>query len=199
MDLPSYFGNSPGGRVRLLFLTALGLFSSLTTVEGQRRFRPDSISYTASGSGHGQLRGIEAIIDAAGDTAIFKANGTVWNVSCGRDETTRGRTCTLTQQWQEPALTVLKRADGAVLVRVGEERSTYVGTDVEVRIDGRQVYTAPEPGWNATRSAEIVSALRKGRSVVTTFVQWPSDNSVETRLDLTGFDVAMEFMKFAVH
>src|SRR5687767_12125018 len=85
MDLPSYFGNSPGGRVRLLFLTALGLFSSLTTVEGQRRFRPDSISYSASGTGHGQLRGVEANIDSAGDTAIFRANGTVWKVSCGED------------------------------------------------------------------------------------------------------------------
>jgi hypothetical protein len=81
---------------------------------------------------------------------------------------------------------------------VGEERSTYLGTDVQLRVDSGPTYTVREPGWNAARSAEIVGAMRKGRSVMTSFIQWPSSDYIDAFLDLAGFDVAMEYMEFAV-
>jgi hypothetical protein len=184
--------------VRLLFLSAIGLLAAVTTVEGQRRFRPDSISYDASGAGYGQLRGVEARIQSDGDGGEFSANGTVWNVTCGEEENTGHRGCSLTQRWRLTAFTVSNRADGAVFVRVGEERSTYLGTDVQLRVDSGPTYTVREPGWNAARSAEIVGAMRKGRSVMTSFIQWPSSDYIDAFLDLAGFDVAMEYMEFAV-
>jgi invasion protein IalB len=189
---------NPGAHMPLLIRLVLALLAPLSSLSAQRTFEPESISYTAAGAGQGRLRGVEVHIDFARDSAQFRANGTVWNVSCAVEEETRQRTCSLTQQWRSTALTVRRRKDGTLFVRVGEERSTFLGTDVLLRVDDGITYITREPGWNAAHSAEIVKAMRGGTSVMTAFIQWPSADYIDAHLDLAGFDVAMEFMEFAV-
>jgi hypothetical protein len=184
--------------MRVLCLTVLGLLSALPTVEAQRRFSPDSMTYGTAGTAEGRIRGVAVRLDSNGDAATFDAAGTVWRVTCGETGETAGRSCWLVQPARTTALTLVRQADGNVLVRVGEERSTYVGTDVQLRVDEGPMYTVREPGWNAALSAEIVNALRSGRSVMTSFIQWPSSDYIDAFLDLRGIDVALEFMEFAV-
>jgi hypothetical protein len=188
------------GHQLLLLFTALGLLSPLTSVAAQRRFRPDMVIFNESGTGSGSLRGVEVSIDRSGNAAVFKANGSTWSVKCEADDTTELRSCSLIQQYRQPALLVWKGEKGSVYVSVGTDlfRRPYPYTDVDLRIDGGEAYTAQEPGWNAAQSALIVRALRKGKAVVTSYTEWPSDNYALNNLDLDGFDVAMEFVDFAV-
>jgi hypothetical protein len=139
-------------------------------------------------------------IHPSGNAAVFKTNGSVWSVTCAEDDITALRSCSVMQQGLQPALLVFKGENGAVFVRVGTDvnRRPYIYTSVELRIDDAHAYTAVEPGWGAEESAWIVRALRAGKSVVTSYIEWPSDNYVDAKFNLAGFDVAMEFVDFAV-
>ena len=152
-------------------------------------------------SGLGTVNGIAYRIfdDLSGGFAGNKANSlgddNSWSIRCKKDAMSDRKSCSVS------------RRKLFIDVEPGKVAFLYVGVDhfpgksTALRVDDKKpvVGTQGSDGdFSNGQVATILKQLAKGTSVTTRYYQWPYERAEDESFELTGFNEALDYAKWAV-
>lgn len=146
----------------------------------------NGVTYRVHGAGGGRFAGT-----SANDLNDYK---NTWSVSCQVDAMTDKKKCTLHRR----DLVVMLESGKVVFLYVGDEH--FPGKQTAIRIDDKKPHIGKQGSdgdFTGGQVRTIVQQLTKGKSVITRFYQWPEDFARDDTFELTGFNEALEYAKWA--
>lgn len=133
-----------------------------------------------------------AAVASSPDTKVEQWTNTGhWDLSCSRDKMTSARSCLVKQG----DLYVFVKADGKVLVSVGDEH--FPGSQTSIKIGAKRFDTTERDGFFTTGN-QIVSLMRNGTPVVTRYMKWPYRSWIDTEFTAYGLDTAVHVARWII-
>lgn len=157
-------------------------FSQIATlVEMEERGEHQGYRYTLDRSS-----GLGGVYDRDPDDSQKK-----WTIFCSVDRMKDTRVCFA----KSGDLWVYEGFPSGVVVVVGEDH--HPGRKAMLRIDKQRYRESISAGGIFTSPHEIVQQLRKGRVALTRYTEWPDKSWTDGEVDLGGFSVAHDIIRWA--
>ena len=116
-----------------------------------------------------------------------------WIVRCAVDKMTDGRSCLFEPESDYAQLSVVYLAPQDRRVYVDVRAGAYPGSLAAIRVgELRQMQVAEGKFFNAEVSREILKQMRGGHLVRTRYFSWPYNRPIESEVDTSGFQDALE-------
>lgn len=104
-----------------------------------------------------------------------------WDISCRKDKIDNKKICSM---WRD-GLTVMM-INNRYIIGVGKGDS-YPGSNSAIKVDDNIAYFGRERMINLISTNAIIQQLKKGRTAVIRYREWPYDYDKSNEVDLNGF------------
>lgn len=131
--------------------------------------------------------------DKENDISYLRTNSSNWSLRCYRDVMSDEVSCNAKK---EDFFVYYSKKTGYLVDLVGDK---YPQSNISVRVDGGEVFIAPENrGFNKKQSSEILGLIQEGSMVATRYVDWPYRSNVDGLSAYYGLPVVLDYMKWVV-